>query len=225
MDCSSLPDLSWVHPCVVCSRRPADTASTRTSRAPASVDENEPDKFYFRQFRHAAQFGTLNPCPNPRPCLLLSTSFLCIASAFAPRHLSLTCTHGCCGGGGVCPGRRTTSFGAKVAAVAQRGSRRSVAGCRALREPILIGSASELILLSVYYLLEFLDDRQVSPHPLEPAPLPPLPPPELTHDRGSILACSRVCASDDGEGRGRGQRPSEGRGRGRRQQHRPRPGK
>ena len=102
-------------------------------------------------------------------------------------------------------------FGAKVAAVAQRGSRRSVAGCRALREPILIGSASELILLSVYYLLEFLDDRQVSPHPLEPAPLPPLPPPELTHDRGSILACSRVCASDDGEGRGRGQRPSEGR--------------
>ena len=91
-------------------------------------------------------------------------------------------------------------FGAKVAAVAQRGSRRSVAGCRALREPILIGSASELILLSVYYLLEFLDDRQVSPHPLEPAPLPPLPPPELTHDRGSILACSRVCASDDGEG-------------------------
>ena len=104
-------------------------------------------------------------------------------------------------------------FGAKVAAVAQRGSRRSVAGCRALREPILIGSASELILLSVYYLLEFLDDRQVSPHPLEPAPLPPLPPPELTHDRGSILACSRVCvaatmARAEGEG-GRGRARAE----------------
>ena len=110
MDCSSLPDLSWVHPCVVCSRRPADTATTRTSRAPASVDENEPDKFYFRQFGHVAQFGALNPCPNPRPCLPISASLLCIASAFAPRHLSLTCTHGCCGGGGVCPGRRTTSL-------------------------------------------------------------------------------------------------------------------
>ena len=55
-------------------------------------------------------FGALNPCPNPRPCLPISASLLCIASAFAPRHLSLTCTHGCCGGGGVCPGRRTTSF-------------------------------------------------------------------------------------------------------------------
>ena len=50
----------------------------------------------------------------------------------------------------------------------------------ALREPILLGSASGLVLLSAYYLLEFLDDKQVSPSPLEPAPLPPLPPPELT---------------------------------------------
>ena len=111
MDCSSLPDLSWVHPCVVCSRRPADTASTRTSRAPASVDENEPDNSIFVNSGTLRNLVRLTPAQTPG--LAFRFPPLCcalIASAFAPRHLSLTCTHGCCGGGGVCPGRRTTSF-------------------------------------------------------------------------------------------------------------------